>query len=103
MGMYKPYVIIHLVFSFLATCVPYSEDACRTSAETLGLKFKDAGSFAVKGCYAYKDGKYAKKVYYGRGGTKEQMMASPEAPKYRPNGYDCSKFLVPNIKRIIHA
>ena len=76
-----------LVFSCLVKCVPYSEEACRNTAGRLGLNFRYAKHYATKGCFTYANGK----VYYGIGGTEAQMMASPEAPKYRPNGYDCNE------------
>ena len=55
-----------------------------------GNGYDFAGDYGTKGCYAYNDGKYSNKVYYGNGGTEEQMTTSLEDPKYRPDGHDCS-------------
>ncbi len=30
-------------------------------------------------------------MYYGTGGTKDEMATFLAAPKYRPDGYDCEK------------
>ena len=84
--------------NFLVPCVPYSENACRVAAERLGLLlggggYNFVGNFKqTKGCYAYTDGDYIGRVYYGTGGTEEQMKASPDASehRYRPHGYDCA-------------
>ena len=62
----------------------------------MGLQIGGAGfSFAgttgyAKGCYAYERGTLNGILYYGRGGTTEQMQKSLLSPRYRPVGYDCS-------------
>ena len=59
---------------------------------TLGGNGYDfVGDYTTKGCYAYTSGQFAGLVYYGTGGTEEQIKTSLEAPKYRPNGYDCNE------------
>ena len=77
-------------------CVPYSQQACQDAGTRLGLKlggggYAFAGAYSTKGCYAYKGGAYDGTVFYGTGGTEEQTKTSISAPKYRPEGYDCSK------------
>ncbi len=56
-----------------------------------GTGFDFKGDFVTKGCYAYESGKYAGRIYYGTGGTKEEMSKLLIAPQYRPKGYDCSE------------
>ena len=74
-------------------CEPYSQEACRAAGARLGLTLGGnghpfVGKYSTKGCYAYNCGKYNGRMYYGTGGTMEQMKESPDAPKYRPKGYD---------------
>ena len=58
-----------------------------------GKGYDFSGDFTIKGCYAYNDGQYARRVYYGTGGTEQEVKTSLAAPIYRPYGYDCkSKF-----------
>ena len=88
--------IIYHLFYFLDTCVPYSEQACRDTGTRLGLQlggegYDFASEFSDKGCYSYKEGSYAGIVFYGTGGTEEQMKSSLVAPQYRPNGHDCAE------------
>ena len=76
----------------------YSEDACRSAGEKLGLEFGGGdfefiGNYVPKGCYAYteEDSKYGASVYYGTGGNTDDMKKDPiSRNKYRPLGYDCS-------------
>ena len=81
---------------FADDCVPYSQEACKAAAERLGLHLGDGYSSFIssdnpnKGCYAYDSGRFAGRVYYGSGGTTEQMKTALASPKYRPIGYDCS-------------
>jgi len=81
-------------------CEPYSEEACRQVATTLGLAeggagYSMVGSYDTKGCYSYKSGKYAGMVYYGTCGSgdwcEKKMEEIPsDGNQYRPNGFDCS-------------
>ena len=80
-------------------CVPYSQQACSDAADDLGLLKGGGGhSFAgvhtIKGCYAYKSGRYANMAYYGTGGSAGDMQSKLpiDSPEYRPTGYDCSVF-----------
>ena len=78
----------------ISECVPYSEQACRDSANSLGLTLGGGGypfksHFKIKGCYAYSSGKYAGLVFYGTGGTPDQMKTVLSGEKYRPTGYNC--------------
>ena len=58
-----------------------------------GKGYDFSGDFTIKGCYAYNGGKYVGRIYYGNGGTDQEVKASLVAPTYRPYGYDCkSKF-----------
>ena len=64
-----------------AGCVPFSEDACRAAAISLGLSLGDGsdtftGDYTVKGCYAYSSRTHANSAYYGTGGATAQNMAS---------------------------
>ena len=87
------------VFLFCsASCIQYSQEACHDAGKRLGLKiggngYNFAGNYATKGCHAYKcgshNGNYDGMIFYGIGGTKEQISAPLSAPKYRPEGYDC--------------
>jgi len=98
------------------TCVPYSEEACKQVANSLGLSqggagYDMVGDYDTIGCYAYNSGSYANMVFYGKctkgligsawnwltgdsdafESCKKQMQAIPTAgDQYRPNGYDCS-------------
>ena len=83
--------------NFLVPCVPFSENACRVAAERLGLLlggggYNFIGHFKHKGCYAYTDGEYAGRAYYGTGGTEEKTSASidPSKDRYRPIGFNCA-------------
>ena len=75
--------------------MPYSEKACKDAGARLNLKPGSSGwnfkipGFKWKGCYAYDDGSYPG-VYYGTGGTTEDMKTALDSPRYRPKGYDCS-------------
>ena len=76
--------------------MPYSVDACRAAAETLGLQlgsdFRDfeGASYSEKGCYSYESGRFEGMAFYGSGGTDEEMQTELTLPKYRPQGYDCA-------------
>ena len=88
------FLTIYIQDIFVSVCDPYSEQACRDIAKNLGLSlggegYSFAGDFSVKGCYAYSSGKYAGKVYYGTGGTTEQMKKSVSGQAHRLAGYDC--------------
>lgn len=77
-----------------APCVPYSQEACYDAGKRLGLKmgggsYNFAGDYSTKGCYTKKGGSNDGMVFYGVGGTEQQMKKSLSAPKYRPDGYDC--------------
>ena len=86
-----------LIFLSLDTCVPYSQEACLDAGRRLNLEeggggYDFAGDYLTQGCYAYDSShaNYPGTMYYGTGGTTEQMQESLEAPMYRPKGYDCS-------------
>ena len=53
-----------------------------------GLKF--AGDYSEVGCFSYSSGGLKGKVFYGTGGTIQQMKQDVSLRKFRPNGYDCS-------------
>ena len=80
---------------FIVTCVPYSSQACETAANRINRKkggggFDFIGNYTEVGCYGYNSGKYFGMIFYGTGGTTDQMKTSLDDPKYRPIGYDCS-------------
>ena len=80
------------MFSSCSECDPYTDQTCRDVANSLeGITFAGAGNYTTKGCYAYSSGTYKGKVYYGTGGTPDQMKSSLSGNKYRPAGYDCNK------------
>ena len=54
-----------------------------------GYSFTD--DYDTKGCFAHKDGVYGGSIFYGNGGTIEQMKEPLNDPLYRPKGYDCIK------------
>ncbi len=54
-----------------------------------GKGYEFAGDYSTKGCYAYSDGSFAGRAYYGIGGIDEEMEASALFPQHRPDGYDC--------------
>ena len=76
----------------------YSEDACRSAGERLGLElggggYEFIGDYATKGCYAYNEesSNYGGKIFYGTGGTEEDMREDPSKDdQYRPLGFDCA-------------
>jgi len=47
--------------------------------------------YPQKGCYTYTSGKYKDRVYFGAGGSAEEMSApiTGDTEKIRPVGYDC--------------
>ena len=47
------------------------------------------GHYATKGCYAFASDKYADMIFFGTGGTLDEMKKTPPKPQYRPEGYDC--------------
>mmetsp|Transcript_107637 Transcript_107637/g.197688 ORF Transcript_107637/g.197688 Transcript_107637/m.197688 type:complete len:342 (+) Transcript_107637:80-1105(+) len=83
-------------------CQAYTEEACLRAAIKQGLYIGGKGyNFAdnhpTAGCYAYSSGDYAGYCYYGTGGQKiisgpapPEASAPVDAPKYRPQGYDCA-------------
>ena len=77
---------------FLEDCVPQSQETCRALGKRLNLEIGSnfAGDYSTKGCYAYGFGYYDGKIYYGTGGTTEEIQEPVTAPKYRPKGYDCA-------------
>lgn len=71
----------------------YSEAACKAAAHEAGLKIggaghEFAGDYKTKGCYTYDEGPEVGHVYYGTGGSEDEMKAEPEEPKFRVKGYD---------------
>merc|ERR1712168_660037 len=81
-----------------STCEPFSQAACIASAISIGYQigtvknsgYSFAGDFGTKGCYAYSTGEYMGLVFFGTGGSKEQMQDQVVEGKFRPNGYDCN-------------
>ena len=75
-------------------CVPYSLEACQAAADQLGMHVESSSKYHTKGCYSYASGEYSYRIYYGTGGSTEQVRANLTLPKYRPPGFDC-KYCVP--------
>ena len=84
-------------FAVLGDCAAFSEDACRSAGIDLGLKlggekYAFTGDYPTKGCYAYTDQSkdYAGEIYFGTGGTQEEMQSyTSKVHQFRPEGYDC--------------
>jgi len=78
-------------------CAPLSADACKAAADRIGFgkgghDHDFQGNYNPKGCYAYKSGTYKGHVYFGTGGTEQQMKEDiNESDKFRPQGDDCYK------------
>ena len=78
----------------LDTCVPYTQRACLDASQNQGLQLGGEGKqfinhYATKGCHA--QGKFA---FYGiEAAELNRHRKSLVKPFYRPNGYDCSKYL----------
>ena len=55
----------------------------------MGLELS-VGPYVAKGCYAYNNGQYPGGIYYGTGGSEDQIRG-PTGYDYlfRPPGYDC--------------
>ena len=87
----------------------YTKAACEAAAAALNLKlggngYDFAGVYGSKGCYAYSEGSYKGRVYYGLCGTKEApkdctkgdaaeqalLKLAVASPKYRIANADCS-------------
>ena len=48
------------------------------------------GSYVQKGCYTYNDGRYAGKIWYGSGGSDDEISGSMDYTYLdRPPGFDC--------------
>ena len=92
------YTHVTFCYLFIDTCVLYSIQACETAANHLNKRtgggghnfIEDASAGYEYGCYGYNSGKYSGIIFYGSGGTTDQMKTSLNYPKYRPKGYDCS-------------
>ena len=87
------------VILILDGCVPYSQQACSDAADDLGLLKGGGGrnfvgDYTIKGCYAFKSGRYANMAYYGTGGSAGDMQSQLPitSSAYRLTGYDCSVF-----------
>ena len=80
----------------IGDCDPYSVKACRDAAKALGKSAGGCGypfesDFSIKGCYTYRGGIYGKCVFYGTGGTEDEMKRHLFSTAiFRPSGYDCS-------------
>lgn len=53
-----------------------TEDHCKAVAEYYGKSWGGSGNYDTKGCYYYEQGKYAGKVYYGKGGWPHNQNAN---------------------------
>jgi len=74
-------------------CIPLSVEECEAAADKLGLAkgglgYSFQGAYSTKGCYAYNNGKYNGRVYFGTGGTVAQMKENVNGDKFRPS--DCA-------------
>ena len=91
---------IFRVFLEKDNCNPYTPQACEDADVPSGRSKKLGGDggisnfegdFSIKGCFASDnpDYYYVTDLYYGTGGSEEDMKIPPPSPKYRPSGYDC--------------
>ena len=55
-----------------------------------GNGYAFAGDYSTKGCYAYKGGSYDGMIFYGVGGTEQQMKTPLSGSKYRPECAECA-------------
>ena len=78
--------------------MPYSQQTCIAAGERLfgknlklgGDSYNFAGIYETKGCYAYDSGTFSGQLFYGIGGTIEEMKKVPSKDEqHRPEGYDC--------------
>ena len=79
--------------SAAGVCIPYSQQACRDAAVSLGLSVPTSGfsgPFKHKGCYAYSAGTNKGKAFYGTGGSRNEMQKQLPDDRYRPKNYDCA-------------
>ena len=89
------------VFLEIDNCNPYTPEACEDAdlpSERYirlggnGGESNFEGDFSIKGCFASDDPNPFSSItdlYYGTGGSEEDMKIPPPSPKYRPSGYDC--------------
>ena len=96
-----------IITSFCSgVCVPHSLAACEDAAKAFGKKVGGMNhefaspEYKTKGCYGYIKGreweggeewqnKYVDYIFYGTGGSKEQIQYGLSPPEYRPPGFDC--------------
>ena len=83
-----------ILFISALSCEPYSKEACEQVAKALNMTVV-SGGYDTFGCYGYRSAPYDGNLWYGEGGTEEQMQRIPGTTKntlrqYRPVGYDCS-------------
>ena len=55
-----------------------------------GAGYSFEGTYTSKGCYAYSSGYFKGIIYYGTGGTTEEMKETLKSPRFRPIGFDCA-------------
>jgi len=82
-------------------CDPYSKEACMSAALSMGYKlgnltnsgYNFSGIYATKGCYGYPNGVFKGLVFYGLGGSEEDMQdqVTNMQGRIRPQGYDCNE------------
>jgi hypothetical protein len=66
------------------------EAATRLGLNKGGFGYDFVGVYSEVGCFSYISGTYKGTVFYGTGGTIQQMKEDVPVAKFRPNGYDCS-------------
>ena len=68
-----------------------------------GFGYSFVGDYSEVGCFSYRIGRFDGSVFYGTGGTIQQIQENVSGTKYRPKGYDCLEgkcfFVLYNLKK----
>jgi len=81
-------ILFVLILPSQAVAQCLTQDECAAAAQAKGLQlggagYDFAGPYGTKGCYTYGSGKYKGMVYFGTGGTEDEMVTAPAPPKFR--------------------
>ena len=90
----KHIIKFSLIVADYGNCDTYSLEACEYAGKRLGLQlggigYAFSGDYDAKGCYTYDSGEYHGMIFYGTGGSEDEMKLIPPRPKYRPQIFDC--------------
>ena len=84
--------------------MPHSVEACKYAGKLLGLKLggrdhQFSGSYSTKGCYAFESGDFENMVFYGTGGSHDEMEEPLTSPMFRPIAFDSNH--IGNCKKLV--